>query len=76
MNDDWKTPRQPELIGHLKDASGNSVAISVDRNEVLIRQHGIDIRLGPAERDLFPPLYFAAETEADTWRRGIEGPVS
>jgi hypothetical protein len=74
--DDWKTPRQPRLVGHLNDASGRSVAVSVDRHEVVISYGGQKIRLGPDGRDLFSRLYFEAAWEADAWAKehaGAEG---
>ncbi len=72
MPDDWKTPSQPNLIGHLNDASGHSVAVSVDRDAVVIRCNGQDIRLGDAERDTFIRLFMMAERHAEAY----EGPVS
>ena len=73
MSDDWKTPRQPRLIGHLNDARRHSVAISVDRDAVVIRRGGQDIRLRAAARDMFSRLYFQAEREADAWAKGHAG---
>jgi hypothetical protein len=73
MDDDWKTPRQPRLVGHLNDASGHSVAFSVDRDAVIIRRGGEDMRLGPDERDLFSRRYFEAEAAAEEWAKEHAG---
>ena len=64
-SDDWRTPSQPRLIGHLNDAHGRSVAVSVDRDAVIIRRGGQDIRLGAAERDTFMRIYHEAERQAE-----------
>jgi len=72
MPDDWKTPSQPRLIGHLNDASGNSVAVSADRDAVVIRCGGQDIRLRDADRDPFIRLFMMAERHAEAY----EGPAS
>ncbi len=72
MSDDWKTPSQPRLIGHMNDASGRSVAFSVDRHEVVICYGGQKLRLGADGRDPFIRLFMQAEREAGAH----EGPVS
>ena len=72
MPDDWKTPSPPRLIGHLNDAHGHSVAISVDRGDVLIRRGGQDIRLGADELELFMQLFCQALSQVEH----PEGPVS
>ena len=65
MPDDWKTPSQPRLIGHMKDASGNSVAFCVSGDQIIIRRGGQDIRLGADERDTFMRIYIEAERQAE-----------
>ena len=65
MTDDRNTPAQPRLIGHFSDTRGNSVAISVDRDAVVIRRGGQDIRLGAAGRDVFMRLFMDAERQAE-----------
>ena len=67
---------QLRLIGHLKDGGGRSVAVGVVRDVVVIRQHGVDIRLGPAERDLFSRRYFEAVAGAEAWAKERAGEVS
>ena len=67
MPDDWKTPSQPRLVGHLNDASGNSVGFSVSRDQVVIRRGGVNIRLSAAERDPFMRLFMQAERQAEAW---------
>ena len=61
MSDDWKTLSQPRLIGHMTDAYGHSVAISIDRDDIIIRRGGHDIRLAAAERDTIMRIYMQAE---------------
>ena len=65
MNEAWKTPSHARLIGHLNDAHGRSVAISVDGDAVVIRRGGQDIRLGADERDTFMRIYMEAERQAE-----------
>ena len=65
MPDDWKTPSKPRLIGHLNDSHGHSVAISVDRDAVVIRRGGQDIRLDAYDRDTFMRIYMEAERQAE-----------
>ena len=65
MPDDWKTPSQPRLIGHLNDASGRSVAVSVDRDEVVITYGGQKLRLSLDERDTFMRIFMQAERQAE-----------
>ena len=69
MSDDWKTPSQPRLIGHLTDAYGHSVAISIDRDDIIIRRGGHDIRLAAAERDTIMRIYMQAERPAEAQSR-------
>ena len=71
MTDDWKTPSQPRLIGHLSDAHGRSVALSVDRGDVLIRHLGTSMRLSAKERDLFGRIYMEAERQAEAWAADV-----
>ena len=59
------TPRQPRLVGHMSDATGRSVAIFVDRDVVVIRWSGQDIRLGLGQRDTFMRLFMTAERQAE-----------
>ena len=63
MSDDWKTPTQPRLIGHMKDASGSSVAFCVSGDQIIIRRGGQDIRLSADGRDPFIRLFMQAERE-------------
>ena len=72
MSDDWKTPSQPRLIGHLNDAHGHSVALSVDGGDVVIRRGGQDIRLSAEERDTFMRIFVEAGRQAEAY----EGPAS
>ena len=71
-SDYWKTPRQPRLIGDLNDTHGHSVAISVDRGDVIIRRGGQDIRLDAYDRDTFMRIYMEAERQAEAWTAAAE----
>ena len=58
------TPAQPRLIGHMRDVTGRSLAVSADRDTVILRWAGQSIRLGPAERAVFIRLFMLAKGEA------------
>ena len=70
--DDWKTPSRSRLIGHMNDTDGNSVAVSVSRDVIIIRRAGQDIRLCGARVTVFMRLLMDAERQAEA----CEGPVS
>lgn len=80
MAEDWKTPRQPRLVGHVNDASGDSVAFLQDRDVVLIQQHGLSIRIGPDERETFVRWLWETEAKAEAWEKehaeAVEIPIA
>jgi len=69
VSDDWKTPIRPLITGHMNDASGHSIAFSVERDVIVIRQGGKVMRLSPDMRDLFIRLFMSAERKAEAWTK-------
>ena len=67
MSDDQKTPGKRHLVGHMRDATGRSLAVSADEDAVILRWAGQDIRLRADERDPFMRLFMTAEREAGVW---------